>query len=94
MRKAEAIFSHSPDAVSWVRGVVVHKTTDHSTWAMSDSNKADLAWRAGRSPAEIQWLNLMLDLAFRKTYDLPLKLALKAGQTPEEALVREGVRHA
>ena len=94
LTKAEDMFSHSPATVAWIRGTVAHKIADHSTWERADSDKADLAWRAGRSPAEIQWLNLILDLAFRKTYDMPLKIALRAGQTAAEAILREGIAHA
>ena len=79
LKQGRGHLSHSPDAVSWVWGLVAQKTTDHSTWAKADGHNADLAWRAGRSRAEIQWLRLMLDLAFRKTNDLPLELALKVG---------------
>ena len=62
MAKAEALFSHSPATVEWARGEVAQKTVDPCMWARTDMNRADNAWRAGRSPAEIQWLNLMLDL--------------------------------
>ena len=94
LAKADAIFPHSPATASWVWGAVALKTADHSTWARADSDKADLACRAGRSPAAIQWLSLILDLAFRKTYDLPLKLALRVGQTPEDASREGGQRGA
>ena len=94
LAKGENMFAHSPSAVKWIRTVVSVKTADYSVWAKTDADKKDLAWREGRSPAEIQWLNLFVELTFRKGFDDPLKLALLAGQSGEGALVREGISHA
>ena len=88
------MFAHSPSAVKWIRTVVSVKAADYSVWATTDADNTDLAWREGRSPAEIQWLNLFVELTFRKGFNDPLKLALLAGQSGEGALVREGISHA
>jgi hypothetical protein len=94
LAKGGNMFAHSPSAVKLIRTVVRVKTADYSVWAKADAGKKDLAWREGRSPAEIQWLKLFVELTFRKGFDDPLKLALLAGQSGEGALVREGISHA
>ena len=93
LAKGETMFAHSSGAVKWIRTVVAVKTADYSVWAKTEADTKDLAWRAGRSQAEVQWLNVLLELTFRKAYDEPLKLALMAGHSAEEALVREGINH-
>ena len=92
--KGENMFAHNPGAVKWMRTVVTVKTADYSVWAKTEADTKDLAWRSGRSQAEVKWLNLFLELTFRKAYDEPLTLALLSGQSAEEALVREGISHA
>eukprot|EP00974_Lingulodinium_polyedra_P043242 4151620-Lingulodinium_polyedra.AAC.1 len=49
----------------------------------------DVTWRAGRSTAQIVWLNFLVVVIFGLGYDAPLKVALKASQKPEEAMEKD-----
>ena len=45
-------------------------------------------------PSEIAFLNLLVDIMFKKTYDAPLKIAVRASQSAEEALQKDGIVQA
>ena len=84
-------FEDSPGA-KWIHDEVATKTQDFVVWA--DTERGSLRWRAGRSPAEIAFLNLIVDIMFKKTYDAPLKIAVRASQSAEEALQKDGIVQA
>ena len=84
-------FEDSPGA-KWIHDEVATKTQDFVVWAATESGS--LHWRAGRSPSEIAFLNLLVDIMFKKTYDAPIKIALRASQTAEEALQKDGIAQA
>ena len=84
-------FEDSPGA-KWIQDEVATKTQDFVVWA--DTERGSLHWRAGRSPAEIAFLNLLVDITFKKTYGAPLKIAVRASQSPEEALQKDGIVQA
>ena len=49
----------------------------------------DIGWRAGQSTARIAWLNFLTEVVFGTAYDAPLKVALKEGLRPEDAIEKE-----
>ena len=51
-------------------------------------------WRAGRCPSEIAFLNLLVAIVFKRTCDAPLKIAVRASQSAEEALQKDGIVQA
>ena len=79
-------------AVLEIHDEVAAKTQDFDVWA--DTERGSLHWRAGRSPSEIAFLNLLVDIMFKKTYDAPLKIAVRASQSAEEALQKDGIVQA
>ena len=84
-------FEDSPGA-KWIHDEVATKTQDFVVWAATE--RGSLHWRAGRSPSEIAFLNLLVDIMFKKTYDAPLKIAVRASQSAEEALQKDGIVQA
>ena len=48
----------------------------------------------GAPPSEIAFLNLLVDIMFKKTCDAPLKIAVRASQSAEEALQKDGIVQA
>ena len=84
-------FEDSPGA-KWIHDEVVTKTHDFAVWA--DTERGSLHWRAGRSPSEIALLNLLADITFKKTHGAPLKIAVRASQSAEEALQKDGIVQA
>ncbi len=73
------------DAVAWIHTTVSKHTESFVTWAQQEA-AGNLTWRVGRRPSEVMWLNLLIEAVFGTSYDAPLKLAIKMGQSAEEAL--------
>ena len=76
----------------WIHDEVATKTQDFVVWAATE--RGSLHWRAGRSPSEIAFLNLLVDIMCKKMYDAPLKIAVRASQSAEEALQKDGIVQA
>jgi len=55
------------------------------TW-MQEEAKNNLTWRAGRTPSEVRWLTFVADIVFGSLWDAQLKLNVKAGTLPADAL--------
>ena len=81
-------FAGEQTAVDWIQNVVTRKVQNFSTWAVL-LKSGDVAWRAGRHPAEIGWLNFLTEATFGTSYDAPIKVAMKASEKPEEALGKD-----
>ena len=84
-------FEDSPGA-KWIQDEVATKTQDFVVWAATE--RGSLHWRAVRPPSEIAFLNLPADIMFKKTYGAPLKIAVRASQSAEEALQKDGIVQA
>jgi hypothetical protein len=81
-------FKEEPEALEWIQEVVAKKVLNFATWGKVWAS-SDVTWRAGRNTAQIAWLNFMVEVTFGTGYDAPLKVALKAGQKPEEAIDKD-----
>ena len=87
------MFQHSPAAVTWIQGPVAEKSKYiKARAAVEDAN--EFSWRAGPSTAEILWLNLLLEMPFKKVRDALLKVALRNGQSAEQACAKDGLLQA
>ena len=53
---------------------------------MLDEDTRNLTWRAGRTPSEVRWLTLVEDAVFGSLWGAQLKLLVKAGAMPADAL--------
>ena len=64
------------------------KVLSFATWGQVWTS-GDVTCLACRSTAQIAWLNFLVEVTFGTGYDAPLKVALQAGQKPEEAIEKD-----
>ena len=69
----------------WLVNEVEQRTQTLNAW-MLDEDAHNLTWRAGRTPSEVRWLALVEGAVFGSRWDPELKLLVKAGAMPADAL--------
>jgi hypothetical protein len=87
LAKAAAMF---PESADWFSIRVASTAESFKAWHDA-AEAADKSWRAGRPPAEVKCLSFFSDVIFGKAYDAPLKLAVKSGKSPSDALQSPGL---
>jgi hypothetical protein len=88
-----AILSKATGASEWITNTVAKHTASFATWGVQEDAR-DLRWRAGRSEAQIVWLNLLIEIVFGKSYDTAIKVSIRNGDGPEDALQSPGISQA
>ena len=59
----------------------------HTAW-MHEEALGNLTWRVGRPPSEIRWLSFVEESVFGTRWDAQIKLMVKAGRLPLDALTQ------
>ena len=93
LAKGHILFEHSLPTQKWIQEEVAVRTKDHASWSAAVAC-SDLQWRAGRTAGETAWLNMLIEVLFKKTYDATLKTTIRANQTAEEAMQKDGIVQA
>ena len=79
-----------PDSKDWIMGPVKEATTSHKAW-LAIETAGNQSFRAGKKGSESKWLNVLIEVAFGRLYDGPLKLSCKSSRTPDDALTSPGL---
>ena len=74
---------------AWLEGEVQSVTSSFRSWREEERHAR--MWQAGRSPYEIKWINLLVEVVFGTGFDAPLKLAVKLGKPVDQALDMPGL---
>ena len=69
----------------WLENDVDPRMKTYKAW-MQEEAAHKLSWRAGRSASEVRWLTFVEDIVFGTLWDGQLKVLVKAGTAPADAL--------
>ncbi len=81
--QGKELFQDEPDTVEWIDKTASAAMEDWETWE-AHSDDGNLAWRAGRKPSAIHWLDFTSQAVFGTSYDSAIKLAVRAGRKPHD----------
>ncbi len=82
---AKGIAVLGPESQRWFDGPVATHAESWSSW-LKQEEAQDVSWRSGRTPAERAFIELFTEIIFGRSHDTLLKLAIKQGKQPSEAL--------
>ena len=90
LRATDLLINTDVPFAKWLESEIEPRVKSHKAW-MHEEASGNLTWRAGRSPSEIRWLSFVEESVFGTRWDAQIKLMVKAGTLPLDALTQHGL---
>ena len=85
MRASDLLSNTDVPFAKWLENDVEPRMKTFKAWMRAEAS-GNLTWRACRTPSEIRWLSLVEETVFGTLWDAQLKLLVKGGMLPADAL--------
>ena len=85
LRANDILINTDVPFTKWLENDIEPRMKTFKAWMQTEAD-GKLIWRAGRTPSEVRWLTFVEDITFGSLWDAPLKLLVKGGTLPADAL--------